>query len=184
MQAGSRQARQHSGSGQPDRCPLNQSRETSVTAPRSIGADDPLLPDVLALIRRSFAYMEGRIDPPSSVHRLTLITMQDHCRKGGEIWVTGTAPAACMFLTPRADCLYLGKLAVDQNHRGTGLARQMVAAAASRARDFGLPALELQTRVELVENHRAFAKLGFVKTAEGSHPGYTRVTDITMRMAV
>ena len=149
--------------------------------PRRLDPDDPLLPAVLDLIRRSFAYMDGRIDPPSSMHRLTVDRMREHCRAGGEIWVAGTAPTACMFLTPKPDCLYLGKLAVDQAHRGKGLARQMVAAAEDRARELGLPALELQTRIELTENHRAFARLGFVKTAEGAHPGYDRVTDITMR---
>ncbi|WP_027259598.1 GNAT family N-acetyltransferase [Leisingera aquimarina] len=152
--------------------------------PRRINADDPRLADVLALIRRSFAYMDGRIDPPSSMHRLTVDRMKDHCEAGGEIWAAGSPPVACIFLTPKADCLYLGKLAVDQAYRGSGLARQLVDLAARRTSDLGLPALELQTRIELVENHRAFARLGFVKTAESSHPGHNRVTDITMRMTL
>jgi len=38
--------------------------------------------------------------------------------------------------------------------------------------------------VELVENHAAFAKMGFVRTGESAHPGYDRPTSITLRRAV
>lgn len=47
-----------------------------MTEPRRPGPDDPCLAEVLALIRCSFAYMDGRIDPPSSMHRLTLSALQ------------------------------------------------------------------------------------------------------------
>lgn len=150
-----------------------------MTALRRLCAGDPGLEDVLELIRRSFAAMEGRIDPPSSMHRLTLAALQDQCRKG-EIWVAGTPPAACVFLTPRPDCLYLGKLAVDEAQRGSGLARALVELAATRARALDLPVLRLQTRVELTENHAAFASMGFCKTGETAHPGFDRPTSVTM----
>ncbi|WP_424979675.1 GNAT family N-acetyltransferase [Leisingera sp. S232] len=70
-----------------------------------------------------------------------------------------------MFLTPRPDCLYLGKLTVDDAQRGRGLARLLVKHASARARALGLPVL-LETRIELIENHAAFARLGFCKTEE------------------
>jgi phosphinothricin acetyltransferase len=44
--------------------------------------------------------------------------------------------------------------------------------------------LELQTRVELIENHNTFSALGFEKVAETAHPGYSRPTSITMQRAV
>lgn len=150
-----------------------------MTALRRLCAGDPGLEDVLELIRRSFAAMEGRIDPPSSMHSLTLAALQDQCRKG-EIWVAGTPPAACVFLTPRPDCLYLGKLAVDKTQRGSGLARALVELAATRARALDLPVLRLQTRVELTENHAAFARMGFCKTRETAHSGFDRSTSVTM----
>ena len=102
-----------------------------MNAPRRLLADDPCLPEVLQLIRRSFAYMEGRIDPPSSMHRLTVAALQEQCR-AGEIWAIGTPPLACIFLTPKEDCLHLGKLAVDRPQRRSGLgiplARQLIEA--------------------------------------------------------
>ena len=127
--------------------------------------------------------MEGRIDPPSSMHRLTEAAIADQARTG-EVWVTGDPPVACLFLTPRPDALYLGKLAVADGHRGRGLARRLVDHAARRAAARGLPALELQTRIELTENHAAFARMGFAATGTTAHQGYDRPTSITMRRPV
>lgn len=145
--------------------------------------DDPALVQVLDLIRTAFAYMDGRIDPPSSMHRLSLAEVQRQCVEG-EVWSLGAPVAACMFLTPKPGRLYLGKLAVAQAMRGRGLAAQLVGIASERAAALGFDTLELQTRVELVENHVAFARLGFVKTGESSHDGYDRVTTITMQKPV
>lgn len=149
--------------------------------PRRLDAADPALMAVLTLIRRSFAYMDGVVDPPSSVHRLRLSDLRG---PEGEVWALGSPPLACMILTPRAGALYLGKLAVAEPARGTGLSRIMVAAAAARARALGLPAVELQTRVELTGNHAAFAALGFAETGRSAHPGHDRPTSITYRLAV
>ncbi|MDE4131853.1 GNAT family N-acetyltransferase [Phaeobacter sp. QD34_3] len=145
-----------------------------------LNPEEPRLEAVLDLIRSSFAFMEGRIDPPSSMRDLTPQSLAEQCRKG-EIWVIGTPPLACMFLTPKQDCLYLGKLAVAESSRGMGLARSLIDHALRRARDLGLPAVELQTRVELVENHAAFARLGFVQTGSTAHPGFDRPTSLVFR---
>lgn len=148
--------------------------------PERLTQTDPRLSGVLNLIRTSFAYMEGRIDPPSSMHRLSLDALRDQMQDG-EVWVIGDRPDAVVFLTPKPGRLYLSKLAVDQNQRGRGLAHRLVTQAETRAEALGLKVLELQTRVELVENHTAFARMGFVKTGEVAHPGYDRTTSITMQ---
>ncbi|WP_226341000.1 GNAT family N-acetyltransferase [Gemmobacter serpentinus] len=140
--------------------------------------DDPL--PVLALIRAAFAYMEGRIDPPSSMQTLTGADVTAHA-KGQEVWLIGAAPLACMFLTRKPAALYIGKLATDQAKRGQGLARALIAQAALRAEALHLPALELQSRMELVENHTAFCAMGFACVAETRHPGYDRTTSLTFR---
>ena len=86
-------------------------------------AEDPFdWPALPALIARAFAAMEGRIDPPSSVHRLTADDLA-RMAEVGEVWVIGTPPSACMVLTPKAGALYLGKLAVDPGHQGKGFGR-------------------------------------------------------------
>lgn len=145
--------------------------------------DAILWPALLGLLGSEFAYMEGRIDPPSSLRDLTPEALTDQSEKG-EIWVIGSPPVACMFLTPRAGVLYLGKLAVAASHRRLGLARQLVALAEDRARALQVPALELQTRIELAENHATFRALGFAEVARTAHPGYDRPTSITFRRPV
>ena len=64
------------------------------------------------------------------------------------------------------------------------LARRLLDQAEMRAREMGLPALELQTRVELVENQTAFLAMGFQEVARTAHKGFDRPTSITYRRAV
>ncbi len=138
---------------------------------------------LLALVQTAFAGMEGRITPPSSMHALTAGGIAGQARSG-EVWVIGAPPVACIFLTPKPDALYLGKLAVAASERGKGHARRLVDVAALRAKAFGLPAMELQSRIELVENHAIFRRLGFQQTGENAHPGFDRPTSMTFRRAV
>lgn len=140
--------------------------------------DDPA--PILALIRAGFADMEGRIDPPSSMHRLTDDAILRQAETG-EVWAIGpaSAPLACVFLTAEPPALYLGKLTVAAPARGRGLARALVDLAAARARAMGLAVLTLQARVELVENHATFRALGFTETGATAHPGYARPTSLT-----
>jgi GNAT superfamily N-acetyltransferase len=135
---------------------------------------------ILSLLRAEFAYMQGRIDPPSSLAQLTPQAIADHAQRG-EVWAIGTPPVACVFLTPTPDALYIGKLAVASAHRRKGLAAALIALAETRARALGKPALELQTRVELAENHAAWRAMGFAETARTAHPGYRSPTSITYR---
>lgn len=151
---------------------------------RRLTADDMSdLEAARALIQDSFAYMETRVDPPSSVRELTLDAVLGQTQRG-EIWCLGTPVVACVFLTPRADCLYLGKLAVAAASRGMGASRILVEHACDRARQLGYAVLELQVRIELVENQAAFARLGFVQTAETSHPGFLRPTSLTLQRRI
>lgn len=137
---------------------------------------------VRALILDAFAHMEGRIDPPSSALRLTPQSMAADAAKGALLLARSRgALVGCVFVRPKADALYVSKLAVRPDLHGRGIGKALIAAARAEARARGLAMLELQTRIELRENHAAFARMGFVKTAETAHPGYVRPTSITMR---
>ena len=150
---------------------------------RRLAPGDPALSEVLALIRSAFAYMDGRVDPPSSMHRLDAASL-DRQARDAEVWVAGDPVRACVVLTPQADSLYIGKLAVADTARRQGLARTMLALAEARARDIGLGWLELQTRIELTQNHAAFTALGFRQIAATAHPGFDRPTSLTFRRGV
>ncbi len=138
---------------------------------------------LLGLIRTVFFYMDGRIDPPSSMHRLTSGGIARQAETG-EVWAIDTPPVACIFLTPKPGALYLGKLAVAADQRCRGHARALVALAETRARALGLPVLELETRVELPENHAIFRALGFTEMGRNAHPGFDRPTSITFRREI
>ncbi len=137
---------------------------------------------LLALLRDAFAYMAPRIDPPSSLHEMGIAELRAKAASESLIVAVDEAGlVGCAFAALKPDCVYVGKLAVAERARGRGIARRIVDVAESIARDNGRQCLELRTRIELVENHRAFAALGFAKVGETAHPGYGRATSITMR---
>jgi hypothetical protein len=71
-------------------------------------------------------------------------------------------------------------MAVAVGNQRSGVGGLLVKAARRLSADDGLEGLELETRIELTENHRTFRRLGFVKFAE-LPSGYTTVTSIRMR---
>ena len=76
---------------------------------------------------------------------------------------------------------YLSKLAVEADFQRRGILKRMINVMAALARERGLTALTLGTRVELHENHMAFKALGFEQFGTASHPGYDRVTSLSFR---
>ncbi|TPI14926.1 GNAT family N-acetyltransferase [Mesorhizobium sp. B4-1-3] len=138
--------------------------------------------DLLALIRRAFAYMDGVIDPPSSAHLLTADTLAEKAkRETGFLAVENGRIVGCIFALERARDFYVGKLAVEPRLQGQGAGTRLMRAVEDLARARGKDAIELQTRIELTPNHAAFARLGFRETERTAHEGYDRPTSITMR---
>lgn len=138
-----------------------------------------------ALLMASFAYMADRIDPPSSLLGMDARTLAEKAKAETLLLaVEDGRIAGCVFLRREPDALYVGKLAVDDAFRGNGIARRLFAIAEDEARAADLPFLELQTRIELTENHETFSRLGFVRTGATAHDGYDRPTSVTMRKPV
>ncbi len=138
--------------------------------------------ELLDVVLAAFAFMDGRIDPPSSAHRLTPAALGEKAAQ--EIAFAAMDKGrlvGCVFLKPEETSLYIGKLAVHPSVQGKGIGRLLLARAEATARELGLSSLRLETRVELTENHRLFAARGFGKTAENRHAGYDRTTSIEMR---
>lgn len=161
--------------------PASVFMERATPALRRMHAHEDMAP-IHALLRSEFAYMDGVIDPPSSMNRMTPADLAAEAARA-ELWAV-EGPLACMILTDKGDTLYLGKLAVQRDWRGAGLARVMVARAAERARELGRASVTLQTRVELTQNHATFQRLGFVETGRSAHPGHARPTSITFQLTV
>ena len=143
-------------------------------------SDTAALAQVLRLIQTSFAYMTGRIDPPSSMHQLTVSALAQMARDSS-VLALGDPVAACLVAKPLPHALYLGKIAIASDLRGRGVLRALLGRSEELARSLSLSQLELQVRIELVENQKIFGKCGFVETARNAHPGYDRATEITMQ---
>ncbi len=137
---------------------------------------------VHALLLESFAYMDGRVDPPSSIHRLDLKSL---IRKVAEeqlfIALKKTDIIGCVFAAMQPDSVYLGKLAVSLSSRGKGVARQLIQAVEQYAASMNRNCVDIETRVELIENQQLFEHVGYVKYAENAHEGYTRTTSFKYR---
>ncbi|CVI60347.1 MULTISPECIES: GNAT family N-acetyltransferase [Agrobacterium] len=147
-----------------------------------IGEDFDRWQELLALIMSSFAYMDGVIDPPSSAHRLTLENLAEKARvEIAFVALDGDEIVGCVFCRPEPPaCLYVGKLCVFPKAQGKGIGGMLLEQAEALARELALPALRLETRIELIANHTKFAAWGFVKTAENAHAGYNRTTSVEM----
>ncbi|GES47077.1 N-acetyltransferase [Rhizobium dioscoreae] len=140
---------------------------------------------LLDLILTSFAYMNGRIDPPSSALALTSETLKAKALSEiAYVALDGEQLVGCIFCRPEAESLYVGKLAVVPAAQGKGIGKQLLGLAETTARELGLKALRLETRIELTDNHATFAAWGFRKTAENRHAGFDRTTSIEMRKAI
>jgi len=153
-------------------------------APRRLTDADDFGP-AIAVLRAAFASMDGVIDPPSSLTRQSDADLRAEGLRN-EFWVMEDLgrPVATMMLTPKADHLYLGKLATDASFRRQGLGRQMVRHALARARALGLPEVRLQVRVELADNHATYLALGFTEVDRTAHAGYVRPTSVTYSRGV
>lgn len=141
--------------------------------------------EIHGLLTRAFAPMAGRIDPPSSLGRLSPADLA--AKAAAHACLTARLDGTlvgCLVVEDCEDALYLEKLAVRPDRQGQGIGRALVSGAERVARTLGKTALRLQTRVELVENHAAFAAMGFVEIGRSAHPGYDRPTSITLERAL
>lgn len=141
--------------------------------------------ELLELILASFAYMNDRIDPPSSALSLTPQSVKEKARNEiGYVALDGNQLAGCIFCRAETESLYIGKLAVLPVAQGKGIGKRLLELAETTARERGLNALRLETRIELTGNHATFTSWGFRKTAENRHVGFDRTTSIEMRKAL
>ncbi|WP_413720509.1 GNAT family N-acetyltransferase [Silicimonas sp. MF1-12-2] len=137
------------------------------------------------LLTRAFAGMEGRIDPPSSLHRMDPHLLREKAAHESLVVAYRAGRlVGCGFGAKESDMLYLSKLAVDPDLHRRGILRRMVMLFEEEARRRALAGLVLQTRVELTENHATFRALGFEISAETAHPGYDRPTSYTFRKMI
>lgn len=136
---------------------------------------------LLALLHDAFDYQRDRIDPPSSLYSLDESSLKVKATEE-RVFVAwdGVLLVGCVFTKDTGTSIYLGKLAVLPRLQGQGVGRRLVLAVEEHARERRRTVVELETRIELIENRRTFESYGFRKVGENAHPGYDRPTSIAM----
>jgi GNAT superfamily N-acetyltransferase len=132
------------------------------------------------LAAHAFADMTGRIDPPSSLGQMTAesLAQKAHEETLFLAW-RGAYPVGCLFARLDGAEVYLGKIAVRPGLHGNGIGSGLIKAAETWAQAQGADHATLQSRVELTENHRLFARLNYREVARTCHDGYAAPTSIT-----
>lgn len=119
----------------------------------------------------AFEQFRGTLEPPSSAFDETVEDTRRMLAAGGGAlaWDDETAIGSARFL-PRADYLYVGRVAVIPASRGRGVASALMAFMEERARLLDLPEVRVEVRLSLPENEAFFRRLGFRTLSEQPHP--------------
>ena len=113
--------------------------------------------------RRPSPIWTAIIDPPSSAHRLTPETLRAKAQAEIGFLALGRRHDRRLRLHRRdrpTISISASSLSLPA-HQGRGVGRRLLEAAERHAAGAGKPLIELQTRVELTGNQRAFRSLGF-----------------------
>ena len=141
--------------------------------------------ELLQLIQDAFAFMEERIDPPSSLHQLTPTSIAQKAQTEALFLAFNNSElVGCVFGEAQENALYVNKLAVAKQCQGRGIGRHLMLAVEQHALEIGKSSLELKARIELTENHRTFEAMGYTITGKHAHPGYDQPTFVAMRKAI
>ncbi|MGI4953801.1 MAG: GNAT family N-acetyltransferase [Janthinobacterium lividum] len=131
---------------------------------------------VAALIRTAFGSITIRLDPPPSALRVSEPDILALLASGGGAVWDDAGIRGCILWQQRPGGLYLGRLAVDPDWQGRGIARLLLMAGEEEARRIGYVSTLLEVRLALPQNRRLFASAGYVERAERAHPGFTMPT--------
>jgi predicted N-acetyltransferase YhbS len=160
-------------------------KEGGVPRPITIRAAEPAEAEAIwRLTVEAYRPARERLHPPSGVFRETVADVQRAIDEGA-VYVArggGNIVGAVRVQPARdQDALYCGRLAVLPAARHRGIGTALMERVERHAREAGYPAVVLGVRLELPDNLRFYARLGYRIVGEESHPGYTRPTFAWLR---
>lgn len=143
------------------------------------------IPVLVAVIHCAFQEYQGRPDPPSGAHEVTIETIRQKMNKGGGIVaMINQEIVGCVLYEPAPDHIYLGRLAVLPPYRRRGIARKLIERAEHQAHALGYTRVRLGVRLALADNRTFFEQLGFRVLHYGSHAGHVEPTFVNLEKDV
>jgi predicted N-acetyltransferase YhbS len=160
-------------------------KEGSLPRPFTIRAAGPAeAAAVWRLTVEAYLPERERLHPPSGVFWETVADVQ-RAMDEGTVYVAqcGAAIVGAVRVQPARDqdALYCGRLAVLPAARRRSIGTALMERVERHAREAGYPAVVLGVRLELPDNLRFYARLGYRIVGEESHPGYTTPTFAWLR---
>jgi len=159
---------------------------TPVAEPAPAEADDVALrPLAIAdaeaaarVIRTAFAAQRRATRPPSSALRETAEAVAAKIAAGGGFGALadGGLVAVALWQVVDGDALMIARVCVLPAWRGRALSQRLVAACEAEARERGFRRARLRVRLELPENERLFARMGFERREVEAHAGFDAPT--------
>jgi GNAT superfamily N-acetyltransferase len=144
-------------------------------------ATDADVPTMAGLIHAAFHEYAGVLDPPSGAHKETAERLRE--KLAGEravLVLLGELPVGCVFYADQGEHMYFGRLAVLPEYRNRGISAVLIAYVEQRARELGLPRVQLGVRVALPHLRARYERLGYRVIEERRHDGYTEPTYVMM----
>jgi ribosomal protein S18 acetylase RimI-like enzyme len=145
---------------------------------RAIGYD-PV--KIVSTIHAAFEEYRGRIEPESGALSETVVSLFGKAHAGIIFGILDDEIlAACVRATPKANALYLDRLAVHPAYRRRGFAEILILAVETEARRRRFQSVTLGVRLALESNISLFSKLGFLETGRSTHDGFDAPTSMDM----
>jgi predicted N-acetyltransferase YhbS len=144
-------------------------------------ATDADVPTIVGLIHAAFQEYAGVIDPPSGAHKESEEKLREAMQtERAVLALLGEHVLACVLYRPESDRMYFGRLAVLPAYRNRGISAALIAYVEQRARELGLPRVQLGVRVALPHLRARYERLGYNVVEQRSHPGYAEPTYLVM----
>jgi ribosomal protein S18 acetylase RimI-like enzyme len=149
-----------------------------VTLREAANAD---LPALVAVLKAAFEEYRGRLDPPSGAHDESAAKVREVLRTSRAVLaLSGDEIVGCVFYAPSGNHVDLFRLAVLPEYRRRGIARRLIEYVEARARQLGLPRVQLGVRVALPGNRIYYERLGYRFVEARTHAGYAEPTFVIL----
>lgn len=139
------------------------------------------LAEIVALVHRAFGEYRGVLKPESGALSETVESLATRLEKN-RLFLAMEAGRlrGAVFATRKGDAVYIDRLSVDPETRGSGIAKRLIEVVEAHARESGAARVTLGVRLALTQNISFFQRLGFVETGRQAHAGFDAPTSLDM----